>query len=290
MPSAKPRSTRRRRERSPEQIAAAADARAERLEGLHQQLAHGVAAIRDGDSWADWLAAAAKFHRYSFGNQILIAMQKPDASLVAGYGAWQAMGRQVIKGEKALWILAPVTRRGPRPDPDGALDADDVTEPTTTGADVGDPTGPASRARVVGFTGAAVFDVSQTEGDPVPTPPRPQLLAGQAPPGLWDALTEAITARGFTVTRCPDTAAIGGANGVTDYTTRTVTVRADVDDAMAVKTLAHDLLTAPTPGFGVVLGLLCRWDAPVVCRLAVSPGGLCSAPSDGLAEGGDEHG
>ena len=82
--------------------------------------------------------------------------------------------------------------------------------------------------------------MSQTDGDPIPTPPRPQLLEGQAPPGLWDALTDAITDRGFTVHRSRTAAELGGANGVTDYTTRTVTVRADVDDAQAVKTLAHE--------------------------------------------------
>ena len=163
-------------------------------------------------------------------------MQNPQATgPVAGYQAWAAMGRQVRKGEKALWILAPVTARGPRPDADGALDADDLGG-STPAPDPG-ATAPAARGRgsVVGFRGAPVFDLSQTDGDPIPTPPRPQLLEGQAPPGLWDALTAAITDRGFTVHRSATAADLGGANGVTDYTTRTVTVRADVDDAQAVK-------------------------------------------------------
>ena len=122
MPTSKPR----RRARTPEQQAAADQARDDRLEVLHQQLADGVAAIRDGQAWADWLTVAGKFHTYSFGNQLLIVAQKPQASMVAGYQAWAAMGRQVRKGEKALWILAPVTRRGPRPDADGALDVEDL--------------------------------------------------------------------------------------------------------------------------------------------------------------------
>ena len=236
MPTSKPR----RRARTPEQQAAADQARDDRLEVLHQQLADGVEAIRDGQAWADWLTVAGKFHTYSFGNQLLIVAQKPQASMVAGYQAWAAMGRQVRKGEKALWILAPVTRRGPRPDADGALDVEDLGG--STPAPGPGTTGPGARGRgsVVGFRGAPVFDVSQTDGDPIPTPPRPQLLEGQAPPGLWDALTSAITDRGFTVHRSATAAELGGANGVTDYTTRTVTVRADVDDAQAVKTLAHE--------------------------------------------------
>ena len=234
MPSSKPR----RRERTPQQRAAAQEARTDRLEALHQQLAAGVEAIRDGKAWADWLTVASRLHTYSFNNQILIAMQKPEARMVAGYGAWQAMGRQVRKGEKAIWILAPVTRRA-RTDADGTVDGDDLAgtspapEPATTGAGRG-------RGSVVGFRGAGVFDVSQTDGDPIPTPPAPQLLEGHAPPGLWDALTEVITARGFTVARCATAAEIGGANGLTDYSTRAVTVRGDVDDAQAVKTLAHE--------------------------------------------------
>lgn len=216
---------------STQQRAAAAElARHERLEELHRRLADGVAAIRDGQAWRDWLDTAAKFHRYSFNNQILLALQNPDATLVAGYRAWMAMGRQVRKGEKALWVLAPVTAR--------------ATGSADTAVGKGDPDRepePEGRARtVVGFRPTAVFDVGQTEGDPLPAPPRPDLLAGQAPPGLWEALAGVIAARGFEVGRCADAAAIGGANGVTNYATRTVTVRGDVDDAQAVKTLAHE--------------------------------------------------
>ncbi len=71
----------------------------------------------------------------------------------------------------------------------------------------------------------------------LPEPPRPQLLTGQAPPGLWDALARLAADRRFTLERGD----CGRANGWTDYTARTVRVRGDVDDAQAVKTLAHEL-------------------------------------------------
>ena len=83
MPASKPR----RRERTPAQRAAAQQARTDRLEALHQQLAAGVEAIRDGQAWADWLTVASRLHSYSFNNQILIAMQKPQARMVAGSGS-----------------------------------------------------------------------------------------------------------------------------------------------------------------------------------------------------------
>lgn len=273
----------RARRSTPEQRDAAAAARSDRLAALHRQLADGVAAIRDGQAWTDWLRIAARFHTYSFRNQILIAAQRPDATMVAGYQAWAAMGRQVLKGEKALWVLAPVTRRRTSAADDDASAAanasrggDGAPEPAEDGA-----TGPGNR-QVVGFRGVAVFDISQTDGPDLPTPPRPQLLAGQAPPGLWGTLEAAITARGFTVTRCPDAAAIGGANGLTDFTRRAVTVRADVDDAQAVKTLAHEAghvwLHNPTdPGQGAPCRDLIEVEAESVAYLVAAHHGLDTA-------------
>lgn len=67
------------------------------------------------------------------------------------------------------------------------------------------------------------------------------MLQGQAPKGLWEGLAAQMEARGFTVRAVPAAAAIGGANGLTDYVTREVSVRMDVDEASRVKTLAHEL-------------------------------------------------
>lgn len=94
---------------------------------------------------------------------------------------------------------------------------------------------------MVGIKPGYVWDVSQTDGDPVPQRPRPVLLAGQAPDGLWNALAAQVHDHGFQLGDAPDAAVLGGANGVTDYTNRTVTVRADMPDAARVKTLAHEL-------------------------------------------------
>ena len=96
---------------------------------------------------------------------------------------------------------------------------------------------PVMATQIVGVKPASVFDISQTTGDPVPEPPRPTLLTGQAPDGLWRALATLVGDRGFRLERGD----CRGANGYTDYTTRTVKIRDDVDDAQAVKTLAHEL-------------------------------------------------
>jgi DNA primase len=222
-----------RRPATPAQRAQAAQAREDKLAGLHRTLTEQVAALATGPAWRRWLDVAARFHTYSLNNTLLLLAQKPDATSVAGYTTWQQLGRQVTKGEQGLMILAPVTRRADPADPPAAAAG---TPPTPAPEPVGADPGAQSR-RVVGFRPAYVWDVSQTTGEPLPTPPAPRLLAGQAPPGLWDALAGLVTKRGFTVARGD----CGGANGLTNYAARTVRVRADVDDAQAVKTLAHEL-------------------------------------------------
>jgi len=89
-----------------------------------------------------------------------------------------------------------------------------------------------------------VFALHQTEGAPLPEV-APALLVGQAPAGLWDDLASQVTGYGYAVER----GECAGANGYTDPTRRVVRVRDDIDEAQAVKVLAHDLLTAPTPRF-----------------------------------------
>ena len=208
---------------------------ADKLTALHSRLAEQVAALRSGADWRAWLDVAHRFHTYSFHNTLLISAARPDATAVAGYRAWQALGRQVDKGERGIGILAPVLRR-PRQNDRG------IGEPTGPAG----PAGPAGAgagegddsrtARLAGFRVAYVWDVAQTSGRPLPEQPRPQLLTGQAPPGLWESLSGLVTGRGFTVERGD----CGPANGITDFTRRTVRVRGDVDDAQAVKTLAHE--------------------------------------------------
>ena len=71
-------------------------------------LEQGIKDLTSSERWTAWLESAAKFHHYSFGNQLLIALQRPDASRVAGFRAWQELGRQVLKGEHGIRILAPM--------------------------------------------------------------------------------------------------------------------------------------------------------------------------------------
>jgi antirestriction protein ArdC len=199
---------------------------ADRLRRVHDQLADAVTALASSDGWRRMLAVAARFHHYSPHNVLLIGAQRPDASRVAGYRAWQQLGRQVRKGEQGIAILAPVTYR----------------TAATEGSAPGDATGPveeASRARLLrGFRVAHVFDIGQTDGPELPEV-RPRLVDGAVPAGLFERLTAHAAAAGFTVDRGPCTQR--EANGETSFLDRTVRVRDDLPAAQAVKTLAHEL-------------------------------------------------
>jgi hypothetical protein len=122
-----------------------AASKASALEILRQ----GVHDLLTSDGWRRALAFRQRFHAYSFFNTSLILAQRPDARLVAGYRAWQKSGRQVRRGERGLAILAPLLRRD-RDDPD--------------------------RQVLTGFRTVRVFDVSQTDGEPIPLTPRPTPL------------------------------------------------------------------------------------------------------------------
>jgi len=222
------------RGRSPEQ-------RAARLAEVHEQLAEAVAAAATDAGWRAWLGAAARFREYSPTNQLLILLQRPGASRVAGYRVWQGLGRQVRKGERGITILAPVRRRatttsttgegGESTAPDSPFPAGQSTAPTDEpGA------GRAGRA-LVGFTAVTVFDLAQTDGEPLPERPAMRLAEGEAPVGLWDGLVDLVRARGFTVGGEDPSPALG----VTRYATRRVDITPDLSPAMACHVLAHEL-------------------------------------------------
>jgi antirestriction protein ArdC len=109
-----------------------------------------IAALNEGrsETLTSYLTAMAKFHRYSLRNVMLIAMQKPTATHVAGFHTWHKLGRFVKKGEKGILIIAPVVRRKETTEAQESETAEDRS--------------------VVAFRGACVFDITQTDGQPLP--------------------------------------------------------------------------------------------------------------------------
>ena len=200
--------------------------RPDRLAALHAQLTAAVEDLANSDAWRRMLETAARLPTYSPSNVLLIAVQRPDATRVAGFRTWKTLGRSVCKGEKGIAILAPCLYRGPDPDSPG---------PSAASAEAQAAQDRAHR-ELRGFRVVHVFDISQTEGEPLPEV-APDLLRGAAPDRLWEHLESLVNAAGFEVERGD----CYGANGFTRFDDKVVRVRADVDPAQAVKTLAHEL-------------------------------------------------
>ena len=136
-----------------EERKAAAQARAQ---AALDRIGDGVRSVWSSEAWAQWLQTLAKFHDYSLNNTMLIAMQMPEATRVASYRSWQRdFGRHVKKGEHGIEVLVPMVVKSRLGDPEEAPrdDAEEAVE----------------RRRLVGFKVGHVFDVSQTEGEQLPT-------------------------------------------------------------------------------------------------------------------------
>lgn len=138
--------------------------REEQLKQITEQLEQGVAEIFTSEKYTEYLNTMAKFHNYSFNNTLLIAMQKPEATLVAGYQAWQKkFNRQVKRGEKGIQIIAPA----PFKEKQEIEKTDPETGEIVIGKD-GQPETEVVERVITKFRVTTVFDVSQTTGEPIP--------------------------------------------------------------------------------------------------------------------------
>ena len=137
----------------------------EKVKEITDKLEAGIKELMDSDKFKEYLKCLSKFHNYSLGNTILIALQKPDATLVAGYTAWKnQFGRQVQKGEQGIRILAPTPYKR-------KMEVD-VIDPSTGQARMNPDGTKATELKeimVPAFKVVNVFDVSQTDGRPIPS-------------------------------------------------------------------------------------------------------------------------
>ncbi len=195
--------------------------RPDRLAEVHERLVAAVEALTTGADWLRFLDTARRFRTYSLNNLLLIVAQRPDATRVAGYRTWQSLGRQVLRGEHGIAILAPCTYK--------TDDSDDEAAETSHG-----------RRVLRGFKVVHVFDIGQTEGEPLPEPPV-AILTGDAPGDLRDRLAQLIRAEGYAFTVGPLPEPFTDANGLTQHDARAVTVRHDLPAAKQAKTTAHEL-------------------------------------------------
>lgn len=193
--------------------------RRDEMEKLHQQLTEQVENLRTSEGWQRYLKAATTFHTYSLNNLLLIFLQCPQASAVAGYRAWQKKGRQVRKGEKGIRIL------GGRA----------VTLKDDEGNEVTDDQGRPQR-RMMYFP-TSVFDISQTDATEEWAEPV-KLLTGVDEAGIYERVEAYLIELGYTVARETMT----GKNGYTTHVSdgKHVGISDTLEPAAAAKTIIHE--------------------------------------------------
>lgn len=181
-----------------------------------ETLRNGVASLASSEAFQAYLKVSAKFHSYSWRNRLMIALQRPDASHVAGFNKWKELGRWVKRGEKGIAIFAPMMF-------------------AKKDAETGEKTGEMLR----GFRIVHVFDIAQTEGKPLPVPPMPEQLTGDQDGGIFPALVDFATHGGLTV--LPDFATFPDErNGDYSPLEHQIRIRAGLSILQRAKTMAHE--------------------------------------------------
>jgi endogenous inhibitor of DNA gyrase (YacG/DUF329 family) len=213
------------------------ETREKKIDAVMKQLKAGVEGIQDSHQFRLFLTTMAKFHDYSIGNQILIMLQKPDAVRVAGFNTWKDLGRWVKKGEKGIAILAPVMP----PKAKVACPACGADVPRTAkfcpecghGLEIGMEIDQPRFFRVV-----YVFDLGQTEGDPLPEFEVP-VLTGEVNEELFASLLDLMKSRGVRVSFEPRPHQDPGIKG--QYSHGEIWVRPEEPRAQQLKTLVHEI-------------------------------------------------
>ena len=198
--------------------------RKEALEQTLKRLKEGVLEILCSDKYMEYLQVMSRFHHYSVNNCILIAMQRPDATCVAGYSTWKSLGRHVKKGELGIRILAPcpVKTRKKTAGEDRKKHDEKISDDSET--------------VIMYFKAATVFDYSQTEGNPLPSF-GPDELTRECE--QYEVLMPAIGAISSVPIRFDDIP--GNAKGYFSRSNHEIVIQSGMSSAQTVKTALHEL-------------------------------------------------
>lgn len=183
-----------------------------KIEDITAKLEQGIDELLNGGDWQRYLDTMSRFHHYSFGNIILIVMQCPTASRVAGFQTWKKMGRYVKKGEKAIQIIAPC------PHKKKIMDGDEEKEIVWNT-----------------YKGVSVFDVSQTDGEPLPEICRDLTAAVDQ----YEEKLEKLKA--FAPVQVVFEDIHGGSHGYYSKKEEKIAVKTGMAQAQTIKTLVHEI-------------------------------------------------
>ena len=207
----------------------------EKTKQAFSMIEQGVKDVYSSESFKQYLSCLSKFHSYSLNNTLLILSQKPEASLVAGYRAWQTnFNRHVNKGEKGLMILAPVTTKEDRlmnkHDENGNVILDEYGNPV-------------QEMRVVNLTHfktTTVFDISQTSGDPLPSLVHDLTGSSNEVKAIIQTIQSVCTIPIEFKTETEDLSFMTGAKGYYSPRKDKIVINKDLEDLQTAKTLIHE--------------------------------------------------
>jgi uncharacterized membrane protein (UPF0127 family)/antirestriction protein ArdC len=197
-----------------------------KIDEVLEKLKEGVNDIQESANFKQFLLTMSKFHDYSIGNLILIMMQKPEATRVAGFKTWKDLGRWVKKGEKGIAILAPylLPKRAQVKETEEAEDSEEEDRVT--------------EIRPLYFKVVHVFDISQTDGESLPDFEVPS-LTGEANEELFEKIMALAKLQGLEMSfesRPNQDPAIKGT-----YSGKSIWVRPEESQAQQLKTLLHEV-------------------------------------------------
>ena len=207
----------------------------EKTKQAFSMIEQGVKNVYSSESFKQYLSCLSKFHSYSLNNTLLILSQKPEASLVAGYHAWQTnFNRHVNKGEKGLMILAPVTTKEDRlmnkHDENGNVILDEAGNPI-------------QEMRVVNLTHfktTTVFDISQTSGDPLPSLVHDLTGSSNEVKAIIQTIQSVCAIPIEFKTETEDLSFMTGAKGYYSPRKDKIVINKDLEDLQTAKTLIHE--------------------------------------------------
>lgn len=212
--------------------------RQEKLKELSDKLEAGVKAVFNSDTFMNYLKFSSQLYKYSWRNIMLIYSQFPDATMVMPYGKWKKIKRFVKKGEKSIKIFAPCIYKTKKKDDDinNSSDLDDDLDLI----DEDDRTEDKQR---IGFRIESVFDVSQTDGEPLPSPIQPKELDGDID-GFEDLLKTLIAISPVKVKITGEDALLIADQEVKGYYNskkNIIVVRNGMSQIQTLKTLIHEI-------------------------------------------------
>ena len=199
------------------------------MDSIMQSLESGVEELFTSNRYQEFLKTMAKFHNYSFNNTMLIAMQRPDATLVTSYKNWQSMGRQVMKGEKGITIIAPAPYKKMK-----EKEVLDENQRPIMGTD-GKPKTEKVEVTVPHFKAVTVFDIAQTSGEPIQTL-APELLTAAVQD--FDSFMQAIQKISPVPIRFDEIA--GNANGYYHNADKEIVIKKGLSESQTLKTAIHE--------------------------------------------------